>query len=92
MHTRDTARCIGLEDRGTLEPGMKADINIIDYDQLRLGAPKVTYDLPAGGRRMFQAAEGYRYTLVSGEVIMQDGEPTAARPGQLIRGAQSAPA
>lgn len=91
MHTRDTARCVGLDDRGTLLPGMKADINIIDFDNLRLLAPQVTYDLPAGGRRMFQEAEGYRYTIVSGQVVMRDGEATAARPGKLIRGAQSAP-
>ena len=91
MHTHDTARCVGLEDRGTLEVGMKADINIIDFENLRLLAPEITYDLPAGGRRMFQAAEGYRYTIVSGEVIMQDGDATQARPGRLIRGAQAAP-
>lgn len=90
MHTQDTARCIGLDDRGTLEVGMKADINIIDYDNLKVLAPKVIHDLPAGGRRMFQAAEGYRYTLVSGEVIMRDGVASDARPGQLIRGSQSA--
>jgi N-acyl-D-amino-acid deacylase len=91
MHTQETARCVGLDDRGTLEVGMKADINIIDYENLHLCAPRVTYDLPAGGRRMFQTAEGYRYTIVSGEVVMRDGEATAARPGTLIRGAQSAP-
>ena len=92
MHTLDTARCVGLEDRGTLEVGMKADMNIIDFENLRLLAPQITYDLPAGGRRMFQSAEGYRYTIVSGEIVMRDGEATDARPGQLIRGAQSAPA
>jgi N-acyl-D-amino-acid deacylase len=91
MHTRETARCVGLDDRGTLEVGMKADINIIDFENLHLCAPHVVYDLPAGGRRMFQTAEGYRYTIVSGEVVMRDGEATAARPGKLIRGAQSAP-
>ncbi|MEP5763227.1 MAG: amidohydrolase family protein [Halieaceae bacterium] len=91
MHTRDTARCVGLEDRGTLEVGMKADINLIDFEQLRLLAPEITYDLPAGGRRMFQAAEGYRYTLVSGEIVMQDGVATEARPGKLIRGSQPSP-
>ena len=92
MHTRDTARCVGLEDRGTLEVGMKADINLIDFAKLKLHAPRVTYDLPAGGRRMFQTAEGYRATIVNGEVVMQDGESTGALPGKLIRGAQSAPA
>ena len=91
MHTRETARCVGLDDRGTLEVGMKADINIIDFENLHLCAPQITYDLPAGGRRMFQAAEGYRYTIVSGEVVMRDGEATDARPGKLIRGTQLAP-
>lgn len=92
MHTLETARCVGLEDRGTLEPGMKADINVIDFENLKLLAPEVIYDLPAGGRRMFQQAKGYRYTIVSGEVVMADGEGTQARPGKLIRGTQAAPA
>jgi N-acyl-D-aspartate/D-glutamate deacylase len=87
MHTADTANCMGLTDRGTLEVGKKADINIIDYDNLKMNAPKMSYDLPAGGRRVFQDAEGYRYTLVSGEVVMRDGVATEARPGQLIRAA-----
>ncbi len=87
MHTADTANCMGLTDRGTLEIGKKADINIIDYDNLRLNAPRMAYDLPAGGRRVYQDAEGYRYTLVSGEVVMQDGVATDARPGRLIRAA-----
>ena len=92
LHTQDTARCVGLEDRGTLELGMKADINIIDYDELKMLAPEVRYDLPAGGRRIFQGAQGYRYTIVSGEVIMENGAETGALPGQLIRGTQPAPA
>ena len=71
---------------------MKADINIIDFDNLKLHAPEVIYDLPAGGRRMFQSAEGYTATIVSGEVVMRDGVTTGALPGQLIRGAQPAPA
>jgi N-acyl-D-aspartate/D-glutamate deacylase len=91
MHTRDTARCVGLEDRGTLEVGMKADINIIDFDRLSLHAPEVIYDLPAGGRRMFQGAEGYTATIVSGEVVMENGAVTGALPGKLIRGSQPAP-
>lgn len=92
MHTHDTARCVGLEDRGTIEVGMKADINIIDYENLKVLAPHLKYDLPAGGRRMFQEAEGYRATIVSGEVVMRDGEATGALPGKLIRGSQGAPA
>lgn len=91
MHSHDTARAVGLEDRGTLEVGMRADINVIDFDNLRLQSPEIIYDLPAGGRRMFQGAKGYRYTLVSGEVIMKDGVETQAMPGSLIRGAQPAP-
>ncbi|MCX2982350.1 D-aminoacylase [Halieaceae bacterium IMCC14734] len=92
MHTRDTARCVGLEDRGTLEVGMKADINLIDFGALKMDAPEIIYDLPAGGRRMFQSAQGYRATLVNGEVVMADGAATGALPGKLIRGAQAAPA
>jgi N-acyl-D-aspartate/D-glutamate deacylase len=92
MQTHDTARCVGLEDRGTLEVGMKADMNIIDFDQLQMEAPQIIYDLPAGGRRMFQGARGYVATIVSGEVIMTEGEYTGAVPGKLIRGAQQAQA
>ena len=92
MQTMDTARCVGLEDRGTLEVGMKADLNLIDYDRLQLEAPEIIFDLPAGGRRMYQGATGYVATIVSGEVIMQDGEYTGAVPGKLIRGAQATPA
>ena len=91
MQTRDTARCVGLEDRGTLEPGMKADINIIDFDQLQLERPEIIFDLPAGGRRLFQGARGYTATLVSGEVIMEHGRYTGAVPGRLVRGLQADP-
>ena len=88
MQTHDTARCVGLDDRGTLEPGMKADLNIIDFEGLQLEAPEIIFDLPAGGRRMFQGARGYVATIVSGEVIMENGEYTGAVPGALIRGPQ----
>jgi N-acyl-D-aspartate/D-glutamate deacylase len=91
MQTRDTARCVGLDDRGTLEVGMKADLNIIDFDKLQLEAPQIIFDLPAGGRRMFQGATGYIATIVSGEVIMENGEYTGAVPGALIRGPQHRP-
>lgn len=91
MHTHDTARAVNLADRGTLEVGMRADINVIDYDNLNVLAPEVIYDLPAGGKRVFQKADGYKYTLVSGEVIMHDGIETDARPGALVRGAKQAP-
>ena len=92
MQTMDTARCVGLEDRGTLEVGMKADLNLIDFEQLQLEAPEIIFDLPAGGRRMFQGATGYLATIVNGEVIMENGQHTGAVPGKLIRGAQAAPA
>jgi len=88
MQTHDTARCVGLEDRGTLEVGMKADMNIIDFEKLQMDAPQIIFDLPAGGRRMFQGAKGYVATIVSGEVIMAEGEYTGAVPGKLIRGSQ----
>jgi N-acyl-D-aspartate/D-glutamate deacylase len=71
-----------------LAPGYKADINIIDYERLRLHAPKVVFDLPGGGRRLDQTAEGYDITMVSGEVISRNGQPTGALPGRLVRGAQ----
>jgi N-acyl-D-aspartate/D-glutamate deacylase len=91
MQTHDTARSVGLKDRGTLHVGMKADINIIDFEALELERPEIIFDLPAGGRRMFQGARGYLATIVSGEVIMQNGEYTGAVPGRLIRGAQHSP-
>jgi N-acyl-D-aspartate/D-glutamate deacylase len=91
LHTHDTARAVCLEDQGALEVGMRADINIIDFDNLKLQSPEIIYDLPVGGRRMFQGAEGYRYTLVGGQVIMRDGVEAQAMPGALIRGAQPAP-
>ena len=90
--TRDTARLYGLHDRGTLEVGMKADFNLIDMEALELELPEAVDDLPAGGRRLMQKARGYRGTWVSGVEILRDGEPTGARPGQLVRGAQDAPA
>ncbi len=89
--SRDTAELVGFLDRGLLAPGMKADLNIIDFDRLKLNRPEMRYDLPAGGKRLIQKAEGYRYTIVSGEIILEDGEPTGATPGRLVRGAQPAP-
>jgi N-acyl-D-aspartate/D-glutamate deacylase len=84
----DTAELVGLGDRGTLEPGKRADLNLIDFDALAIGAPEMLHDLPAGGKRLVQRASGYRATLVAGEVVMRDGEPTDARPGRLVRGAR----
>jgi N-acyl-D-amino-acid deacylase len=90
--SRDTAQLYGLEDRGAIAPGMKADLNLIDMQTLDLLPPEVAFDLPAQGRRLIQSAKGYVATIVSGEVIYQDGEPTGALPGRLVRGAQPAPA
>ena len=87
--TRDTARIYGLHDRGLLQPGYLADINIIDFDRLQLPPPEVVFDLPAGGRRLVQTAHGYIATLKAGEVIMQGGERTGALPGKLLRGPQA---
>ena len=91
MLTHDPARVVGLLDRGLLRPGYKADVNVIDLDRLHLRKPALTYDLPAGGRRLDQQADGYDLTIVSGKIIAERGVPTAARPGRLIRGARPAP-
>jgi N-acyl-D-aspartate/D-glutamate deacylase len=85
MMTHDTARYIGMHDRGTLTPGAKADVNVIDLAHLTLRRPHLVADLPAGGKRLLQKAEGYRATLVNGEVILEDDALTAARPGRLVR-------
>lgn len=85
----DTAAWVGLKDRGLLKPGYRADLNVIDHDRLRLHTPHIVYDLPAGGRRLMQHADGYEATLVAGQVIQRDGEATGARPGRLVRGAQA---
>ena len=83
--SRDTALAVGLSDRGVLQPGMKADVNVIDFDNLRVRAPQIVYDLPSGGARLDQRAEGYLATVVSGQVTYENGEPTEALPGRLIR-------
>jgi N-acyl-D-aspartate/D-glutamate deacylase len=88
--TSDTARTVGLLDRGVIAPGMKADINVIDVEKLALPAPSMKFDLPAGGKRLLQGASGYRATLVSGEVTYRDGAHTGALPGRLVRGPQQA--
>ncbi len=88
--TLDTAQVYGLHDRGLLKPGYKADINLIDFEHLRLDMPHFVFDLPAGGRRLTQGAEGYIATMVSGEAIMENGQPTGAMPGKLVRGPQRA--
>jgi N-acyl-D-aspartate/D-glutamate deacylase len=90
--TRETARAVGLLDRGTLEPGMKGDVNVIDFDGLTLHKPEMAFDLPAGGKRLLQRVDGYRHTFVSGVEIYADGQHTGALPGHLVRGHQPAPA
>ncbi|MDT5371058.1 MAG: N-acyl-D-amino-acid deacylase [Mycobacterium sp.] len=84
----DTAQLFGLTDRGTIEVGKKADINVIDMDALTLHPARMAYDLPAGGRRLVQGASGYATTIVSGTVTRRDGVDTGARPGRLVRGAR----
>lgn len=88
----DTSRLYGLEDRGVVAEGFLADLNVIDLNALRLNAPWVAHDLPAGGKRLLQTAEGYRVTIKSGVVTFRDGTWQQTTPGQLIRGPQSAPA
>ncbi|WP_293675995.1 amidohydrolase family protein [uncultured Phenylobacterium sp.] len=88
---RDTAETVGLYDRGLLIPGYRADLNVIDYDRLKLKAPQVVYDLPTGGRRLIQKAEGYTATIVAGQTTYRDGTPTDVLPGRLLRGSQAAP-
>jgi len=83
--TRDTARTVDLHDRGVLAPGMKGDVNIIDFDNLNNRAPEIVHDLPAGGARLEQKADGFIATVVSGEVTYERGEPTDALPGRLLR-------
>lgn len=86
--SRDTAHLFGLTDRGTIEPGKKADINVIDLNALTLHPAAMAYDLPAGGRRILQGASGYAATIVSGTVTRRKDVDTGARPGRLVRGAR----
>jgi N-acyl-D-aspartate/D-glutamate deacylase len=91
LHSQDTARTVGLLDRGVLAPGMRADLNVIDFDRLGVSRPEMHHDLPAGGRRVLQRATGYRHTVVAGVETYVDGEATGELPGRLVRGAQPAP-
>ncbi len=89
--TRDTANLYGLEDRGVLAPGFKADLNLVDLEHLNLRLPEMVHDLPGGARRLIQRADGWKATVCSGEVTFEDGEHTDARPGRVIRGGQPVP-
>jgi N-acyl-D-aspartate/D-glutamate deacylase len=85
MLTADAADYLGLTDRGRIAVGLRADVNVIDYDKLALRPPQMVQDLPAGGQRLLQAATGFRATLVAGEQVVQDDAVTGARPGRLVR-------
>jgi N-acyl-D-aspartate/D-glutamate deacylase len=87
--TSDTAHAAGLHDRGILRPGLKADVNVIDWARLGSGAPYVVSDLPAGGKRLLQKVTGYDATIVSGQITFRDGEATDVLPGRLVRGPQA---
>jgi N-acyl-D-aspartate/D-glutamate deacylase len=89
--THEPAMTVGLADRGQLAVGFKADVNVIEMDRLKLHRPTVVRDLPAGGKRLRQEADGYVATVVGGQVTYRDGVHTGALPGKLVRGAQSAP-
>jgi N-acyl-D-aspartate/D-glutamate deacylase len=88
--TRDTARHVGWLDRGALQVGMVADVNVIDLDELGCAPPRITADLPAGGTRLLQSAYGYRYTVKTGQVVFEGGEHTGQLPGGLLRGPKAA--
>jgi len=89
--THGTAGVMGLNDRGLVRAGYKADLNVIDFDRLRLHPPEIRRDLPAGGRRLVQRADGYTATIVNGVPVYRDGEATGALPGRLVRGPQPTP-
>jgi N-acyl-D-aspartate/D-glutamate deacylase len=89
MQTSETADFFGFKDRGRLAPGLRADVNIIDFDRLHLHQPEIVHDLPAGGRRLVQRVDGYRATLVAGTPVFENGEETGARPGRLVRNGRS---
>ena len=87
---RDTALLYGLHDRGLVVPGMLADLNVIDMDRLKLGKPWLAFDLPAGGKRLLQKADGYVATIKSGQITFREGVMQGATPGIVIRGPQTA--
>jgi N-acyl-D-amino-acid deacylase len=87
--TSETADFFGLPDRGRLAPGLRADVNLIDFDSLRLHKPELVHDMPAGGRRFVQRVDGYEATLVAGIPIFERGEHTGVMPGRLVRAGQN---
>ena len=87
--TQATARAVGLDDRGVLAPGMRADVNVIDAEALQARRPVMQHDLPAGGKRLVQGADGYVATVARGRVTYEGGEATGPLPGRLIRGPQA---
>jgi N-acyl-D-aspartate/D-glutamate deacylase len=91
-HTSVNARAVGLMDRGVLAPGMKADVNVIDFARLQVERPYMAHDLPAQGKRLLQSASGYVATVLSGQITYRNGQATSALPGRLVRGPQTAPA
>jgi N-acyl-D-aspartate/D-glutamate deacylase len=91
MLTREPAETVGLLDRGLLLPGYRANINVIDFDRLKLHAPHIHADLPAGGKRLHQYADGYDATIVAGCITYRGGASTGELAGRLIRGSKSDP-
>jgi N-acyl-D-aspartate/D-glutamate deacylase len=83
--TADIADYLGFADRGRLRPGLKANVNVIDHQRLRLFAPRMVQDLPAGGQRLLQDAQGYRAVIVAGQTVVADDRLTGALPGTLLR-------
>jgi N-acyl-D-amino-acid deacylase len=83
--TSETADFFGLADRGRLSPGLRADLNLIDFEGLQVRKPEIVHDMPAGGRRFVQKVSGYEATLVAGQPIFERGEHTGALPGKLVR-------
>src|SRR6185503_10423934 len=90
--TSETADFFGLSDRGRLAPGLRADVNVIDFANLKVQKPEIVHDMPANGRRFVQKVDGYRTTLVAGQPIFESGEHTGAMPGKLVRAGRDAQA
>ena len=88
--TSETADFFGLTDRGRLSPGLRADVNLIDFDAMRLHKPELVHDMPANGRRFIQKVEGYQATICAGLPIFEHGQHTGALPGKLVRAGQDA--